>query len=664
MGYWTLTYNGTEKSFADWGIGQGKRRRRNMMLTEFTFVASGQPIDAPDLFAYQSQVTIMRDRVGSGTASRGGTQWFQGYVTDCHRVGSAESENVQYTVGNVWWLLMSIFYKQNWPSFQNIGFTDHVILNRVPGYVLEWISVRGQLQAILDYALTKVPGAFSYDVSRIPNLFPPCDEKRNLTCDEAIKNQMQWIQDGVVKVDETQTPPKILFYSRYGDTAFSTSPISQLPVVTLPIGTGTTGERVMVASESIRALKKLQVPQVIFTYEQSQSINGKSQLSLIVDTYPPLPDGGNQLNILCQTINLVGLQMSDQTAYMESRDLSAFGPADWTDWFTQAHPFLAKVTQLTLIGSNGGQVFFTDDQNNALDAGAVLAATSFEMLNHGTFHSWMRVGNKPAGALGKKQRVKITGYFSYTDEFGNVVDATDGRELTVSVDLVNLAPGEYSKVSVGQIPDPTPGLISSGVISGTNPVWNYDAAQADTFGLSLAYWFYKTMRVLQWEGDVVVDDNQSDGEVTREDYMGVLLNLSNGLAGWATMDALVQTVDEDLESGRVTVSFGQNKLLSAGKLLDLARMGLTRAYTTYQQSMANGGSASDAVDSPDGTAKKDSTRGNAHINKDVVAFTDPGGNTMQFIRDAINQAFSAQSTDPTKGSFSLSLADLVTATTP
>ena len=649
MGYWTLTYNGTEKSFADWGISQGKRKRKNMAVTEFTFIASGQPIDTPDLFAYQSLVVVRRDRAGSGTSYSGGTQWFQGYVTDCHRIGSATAEDAQYTVSNVFWLLQSIYYKQNWPS---VGFTDHVILNRLPAYFLEWLSVRGQVQAILDYALTKVPGAFTYDVSRLPNLFPPCDEKRSLTCDEAIKNQMQWIQDGIVKVDETQSPPQIVFYSRFGDTAFTSSPVVQLPVVTLAIGTGTAGEDVQVVSESIRPLKKLQVPQVQITYEQKNKVGSLEFVNLVIDTYPPAPDGGNQLNILCQTINLLGEQGSDQTGTMESQYVANYAPSDWVEWFTLNHPFLAKVSNLALID---GQVYFTDDQNNALNTAAVLSSLPYEMLNHGVFHSWMRVGNASSGAQGKKQRVKVTGYFSYTDEFGNIVDATDGRELTVSVDLVNLAPGTYNKVNLSQIPDPIPGFI--GVTNGV-PTWNYSSGSAANFGLSLSYWFYTILRVLQWEGDVRVEDNQGDGEVSRTDFMGVALNLSNGLADWATMDALVQSVDEDLESGIVTVSFGQNKLLSAGKLIDLARQSRTRLYTSFQQTMANGGSLSSAVESPDGTAKKDSTRGNAHINKDIVAFTDPGGYTMQLIRDAINQALSATSTNPTLGSFQLSLADL------
>ena len=658
MTYWTITYNGTEKSFADWGIGQGKRKRRNMALTEFTFVASGQPIDTPDLFAYQSLVIIRRDRTGSGTTYSGGTQWFQGYVTDANRVGSPTSEDVHYTVGNVWWLLMSIHYKQNWPS---VGLTDHVILNRVPAYFLEWLSVRGQVQAILDYALTKVPGSFAYDVSALPGIFPPCDEKRSLTCDEAIKNQMQWVQDGIVKVDETQSPPKIYFYSRYGDTVFGPSPTVQLPRVTLNLGTGTAGESVQVESESIKALKKLQVPQVQITYEQSSTANGKSLLFGITDTYPAVPDGGNQLNIMSQTINLVGGQASDQTAYMESRNLSSYAASDWTAWFTQAHPFLAKVSNLALVD---GQVFFADDQNNALNQSAVLSATPFEMLEHGTFHSWMRVGNSQNGAAGVKTRVKVTAYFSYTDEFGNIVDAVDGRELTVSLDMTNIAPGSYDKVDVSQIPDPVPGLVSAGP-GGANPVWNYSSGSAINYGLSLAYWFYKTLSVLQWEGDVEIDDNQSDGEAYRADLMGVLLNLANGLSDWATMDALVQSVEEDLEAGKVKVSFGQNKLLGGGKLLDLARQSRTRVYTSFQQTMANSGSLAGTVSAPDGTARRDSTRGNAHLNKDIVAFTDPNSAaTTMIVRDAINQVLSVQSTDTTKGAFSLSLADLVAATTP
>jgi len=76
----------------------------------------------------------------------------------------------------------------------------------------------------------------------------------------------------------------------------------------------------------------------------------------------------------------------------------------------------------------------------------------------------------------------------------------------------------------------------------------------------------------------------------------------------------VQQMDEDLETGRVTLSFGQNKLLSAGKLIDIARQNRTRTYSSYQQTMANGGSlAGNSVKSPDAVAKKDSTKGTGHL---------------------------------------------------
>ena len=657
MTYWTLTYNGTEKSFGDWGLGKAKRNRRNAALTEMTFVADGQPIDTADLFAFESVVVVMRDRVLSGASYSGGSQFFQGYVTDAHRMGNGSSESVAYTVSNVWWLLQSIFYKQNWPS---VGFTDHVILNRVPAYALQWLGVRSQIQAILDYALTKMPGAFTYDVSALPNIFPPCDEKRSLTCDEAIKNQMQWLQDGIAKVDETQSPPKIYFYTRFGDTVFTSTPVNQLPSVTLAIGTGTAGERVLVSSESIKPLKKLVVPQVQINYEQNNKVGAQESLVLVSDIYPATPDGGNQLNIICQTVNLLGVQGTDQNAYMDSRDLSQYAAADWQAWFVQSHPFLDKVTNLALVD---GHVFFTDDANNALDAFTVFSATPFEMLNHGTFHSWMKVGNVANGAPGVKTRVKVTAYFSYTDEFGNVVDTVNGRELTVAVDLVNLAPGTYNKVDLTQLPDLVPGLVSAGP-GGVNLVWNYTLGTADTYGLSLAFWLYSTLRVLQWEGEVEIDDNRGDGEVSRTDFMGVLLNLSNGLPSWMTMDALVQSVSEDLDSGKTVVSFGQNKYLGAGKLLDLARQNRTRAYTSFQQTMAQGGLLNGTVNSPDGVARKDSTRGNAKLNKDLVQFVDPTGTTTQLIRDAVNQALTLQSTDPSQGACSLSLADLVAATKP
>jgi len=200
--------------------------------------------------------------------------------------------------------------------------TDHVVLNRVPQYALKWLGVRGQIEAVCDYVLSKIPGAFTYDASSIPDIFPPCDEKRSLTCDEVIKTQMQWVPDGIVRVDETQDPPKFYFTSRYGNTAFASVPTLQLERVTLAIGTGTKGERVQIVSENIKPLYKLQLKQVVFTYEQTNKIGNFESLVHIVDTYPPV--AASPFNVLEQTVNLLGAQGSDQQAVMESKNLSVF----------------------------------------------------------------------------------------------------------------------------------------------------------------------------------------------------------------------------------------------------------------------------------------------------------------------------------------------------
>ena len=112
--YWTLTYNGVEKTFAAWGLGKVRRRRKNIALSEITAVADGQPIDSLDLFAFQATCVIQRNRVGTefGTSFSGGSVWHSlAIVTDSHRIGSPSSESVSYTFSNVFWYFQSIFFK-------------------------------------------------------------------------------------------------------------------------------------------------------------------------------------------------------------------------------------------------------------------------------------------------------------------------------------------------------------------------------------------------------------------------------------------------------------------------------------------------------------------------------------------------------------------------
>lgn len=85
--------------------------------------------------------------------------------------------------------------------------------------------------------------------------------------------------------------------------------------------------------------------------------------------------------------------------------------------------------------------------------------------------------------------------------------------------------------------------------------------------VNLASDFFSSVSTLQWEGQVVVKEAECSG-IARP---GNVLNLDNGNSDWATMNALIQSVTEDLETGETTIAFGPAEQLGPQDFLDLVR---------------------------------------------------------------------------------------------
>ena len=115
MTYTTLTFNGTEKSLADWSLGNWRREVYNQASDSFAFDLIA-PMDGPETFPYGSMITISRGRMpasGPSTTSSGlpisgctgwtgGTKWFVGYRVKNVRVATPQLEKFQYKFAGPW----------------------------------------------------------------------------------------------------------------------------------------------------------------------------------------------------------------------------------------------------------------------------------------------------------------------------------------------------------------------------------------------------------------------------------------------------------------------------------------------------------------------------------------------------------------------------------
>lgn len=72
---------------------------------------------------------------------------------------------------------------------------------------------------------------------------------------------------------------------------------------------------------------------------------------------------------------------------------------------------------------------------------------------------------------------------------------------------------------------------------------------------NLAHWLYDQFSYLHYDGDLLL----TEAELTTDRFTGKLLNISDGRSEWATMDALIQRVTSDPQTGSVRIGFGVNR---------------------------------------------------------------------------------------------------------
>jgi hypothetical protein len=113
MTYTTLTFNGTEKSLADWGVARWRREVYNQASDSFGMDLV-DAMDGVEIFPYGAMVTIKTGRtpgpgvptsglpVSGCTAWTGGKTWFAGWRVQNIRTGSAVLESMAYKFAGPW----------------------------------------------------------------------------------------------------------------------------------------------------------------------------------------------------------------------------------------------------------------------------------------------------------------------------------------------------------------------------------------------------------------------------------------------------------------------------------------------------------------------------------------------------------------------------------
>lgn len=565
----TLEYNGTEQSLADWGFALAGATIEHVSLAPSRLVLDlpGASLSAAPAIPFRGKV-ILRVKRTFTTSFEGGYVAFIGYRTRCRRYTTAQDRGVTYAFENAWHFLGNLPYQQRYASYNTVGevleykpVSELLLFTELDGAdVLQAIDAGEQIENILQYVIDVFAAqgmAQPFIIGTVDADIPfPSYQAREMLCAAAILKCLELSPDITCWFDYStaisSTPtPTIHFRKRANLTARS-----------LAIENGTDHE-----SLEIVPREDLVPRSVVLTYKVSNSVDGNVWVLYLVDKYGPngqshASDPVEGLDVLIQTIELQGY--SQNSVYgslaVEAVDANAGTQAARKTWWSKFFP--------EFVGNKLRNVVFGTATIKDKAGGTVSLATYPNRLlpESGTLLPWMEMSSTPVEGVWVNIEVEVayneydvegTGGSPWSATNGNIVNkhtTAKPRKLKATAVVTNGSSGAYSSLGSFVAGETVPGFTG------------FDGSGVAQFTDGIASRVYTALATLQYEGrDVRVQDEPSsataDGPLIGLQHK---LNLTGGATAWETMNAQVQTVTEDLGSGRTHVTFGPARHINAG----------------------------------------------------------------------------------------------------
>lgn len=512
MSVWTL--NGI--TLEEWGISiaSGQFTTQDIDTVEFVRAAN---FDSAAGLAYRDPVTLAKD----------GVPYFQGRVMQTPRMASPEREEIAYVVAGPWWALEETVYEQEWGVGPNLRMLPVVTLGqRADG---TRISTMQQVADIVQYAADNGANLQLGGVADGPTTWPV--EVENVMCAEAIRQMLRWSPQVVAWFDYTTSPPTLNFTKR-----------ADLGSIGVSVGDNGNAELI-----NIRSRDDLVPTSVSIVYRTANVIDGVVYRSIRTDTAPE--EGATSgPGVLRATVELEGTQMQFQKQRVETRTL----PTDATTaltWLGLKYPAIKALTDASVA------LAVTDFDRSVVDDTADLAppinpnATRLPVsepadlpreLVRGSIEDWMR---KKVGQVRIKLQIRYAGTEALIPEDVKKVLGPDGKR---ALDVVVTSTDAITKTYTG--------------------LANWTPGEDAPAGVAAAV--YAQLSDLQWEGSVTVVAE----ELASGTWVGRGLGIYGASAAYETINAIIHSASWDVETGKVTVSFGPPPHLAPQDLVELQRM--------------------------------------------------------------------------------------------
>lgn len=285
---WFITYSGTKKSLAQWGISDAVLRRRNFEVGRLEFSLALADVGAAPPFSKNASLVLSRDN----------TIRFIGTVAQIRTFASSREVRRRYVVNDAFWQLSRITYQQ--PYIVKSGDFTTLTGSMSTRVVLgqdAWgrkITTDAQILSIALYALTQGAGVFTLAAIAEPFTTPPLSETRDISCLEAIRRMAAWTPDCVAYMDYSSGAPILRILRR-----------SQLSAVQLDLDAGD----VIEGLESLNSREDLVPAGVVITFvtQEVSTVDGELSIRETRQT----AGAGAGVGVIFATVDLAN-QGSDQ----------------------------------------------------------------------------------------------------------------------------------------------------------------------------------------------------------------------------------------------------------------------------------------------------------------------------------------------------------------
>ena len=564
---WQISSPGTGlQTFASLGLSNLVRTSRSQAVSTMTFVAMGAALDSDPLWDFKTLCTIYKD----------GARFFVGSLTKPQSAGSGSSESVEYELSCPWWWLERIVFQQTWVGR---GLYPRVILgmDALTLYTGGRLTCGAQITEILNYAISCGAPLQIGSIATGPT--PPFTERVSMTCAEAIKMMLRWMPDCVAWWDYTTAPYPTL----------NITPRADSPSVTFSLGVPP-----LDAVPHIIPRYDLLVPEVVLYFESKDTADGAAYTHITTDAVP-MGSTGQADGSIIQCLELAG-----STATF-ARNVVKTAPIPWgvtsgdtaVAWYMKHDPKLSGLshTAVDIIAGSTSAVIppsQTDPNGNTIstDFTVPYAHTDLprELLPGSQITSWMV---KPASTSG------TPGTTTPTDGYQHAVAVNFTVSLTYDYTTAGITDVEKDRAEQIFGPknqyDLTFSVIATNALSQTyTKMVSYTGGEAVPTGIAAS--LYSALSVLHYQGEIALVEQ----ECSQAAGLNHVLNLAGGRSEWATMNAQIQAVTEQIDHGTTRLTIGPPEHLSHADMVELLRASRT-ANTSARTGERAGGPAGTAT---------------------------------------------------------------------